>query len=85
MLAKTGDRKSIAVLPFENVSSDQENEHFADGLHDELLTKLAKIHDLKVISRTSVMEYKDRTRNLRDIGLRRDQIEAAVRRQTFLR
>ena len=62
------DHKSIAVLPFENVSSDAENEHFADGLHDELLTKLAKIHDLKVISRTSVMEYKGKTRNLRDIG-----------------
>ena len=62
------DRKSIAVLPFENVSSDAENEHFADGLHDELLTKLAKLHDLKVISRTSVMEYKDTTRNLREIG-----------------
>lgn len=66
--ASSADRKSIAVLPFENVSSDAENEHFADGLHDELLTKLAKIHDLKVISRTSVMEYKGKTRNLRDIG-----------------
>jgi TolB-like protein len=62
------DRKSIAVLPFESLSSDVENEHFADGLHDELLTKLAKLHDLKVISRTSVMEYKDKTHNLREIG-----------------
>jgi len=67
--AETVDgRKSIAVLPFENVSSDAENEHFADGLHDELLTKLAKLHDLKVISRTSVMEYKDKAHNLREIG-----------------
>ena len=62
------DRKSIAVLPFESLSSDAENEHFADGLHDELLTKLAKLHDLKVISRTSVMEYKDKAHNLREIG-----------------
>lgn len=62
------DRKSIAVLPFENLSSDAENEHFADGLHDELLTKLAKLRDLKVISRTSVMEYKDKDHNLREIG-----------------
>jgi TolB-like protein/lipoprotein NlpI len=62
------DRKSIAILPFENLSSDAENEYFADGLHDELLTKLAKLHDLKVISRTSVMEYKDKAHNLRDIG-----------------
>jgi TolB-like protein/lipoprotein NlpI len=66
--APATDRKSIAVLPFENLSSDAENEHFADGLHDELLTKLAKLHDLKVISRTSVMEYKDKTHNLREIG-----------------
>jgi TolB-like protein len=64
----TPDKKSIAVLPFESLSSDAENEHFADGLHDELLTKLAKLHDLKVISRTSVMEYKDKARNLREIG-----------------
>ncbi len=62
------DRKSIAVLPFESLSSDAENEYFADGLHDELLTKLAKLHDLKVISRTSVMEYKDKAHNLREIG-----------------
>ncbi len=66
--APATDKKSIAVLPFENVSSDAENEHFADGLHDELLTKLAKLHDLKVISRTSVMEYKDKAHNLREIG-----------------
>jgi TolB-like protein/Tfp pilus assembly protein PilF len=62
------NRKSIAVLPFESLSSDAENEHFADGLHDELLTKLAKLHDLKVISRTSVMEYRDKAHNLREIG-----------------
>jgi TolB-like protein/class 3 adenylate cyclase/Tfp pilus assembly protein PilF len=61
--------KSIAVLPFENLSSDKENAYFTDGVHDEILTNLAKIADLKVISRTSVMQYKSgRARNLRKIG-----------------
>ncbi|CAN5575346.1 hypothetical protein BH20VER3_BH20VER3_16470 [soil metagenome] len=61
--------KSIAVLPFENLSSDPENAYFADGVQDEILTDLAKIADLKVISRTSVMQYKTGTpRNLRTIG-----------------
>ena len=50
--------KSIAVLPFENLSSDKENAYFTDGVQDEILTNLAKIADLKVISRTSVMQYK---------------------------
>ena len=60
--------KSIAVLPFENLSDDRENAYFADGVHDDILTALAKIADLKVISRTSVQQYKDRTRNLREIA-----------------
>ncbi len=61
--------KSIAVLPFENLSSDKENGYFADGVQDEILTDLAKIADLKVISRTSVMQYKTSApRNLREIG-----------------
>jgi TolB-like protein/class 3 adenylate cyclase/Flp pilus assembly protein TadD len=61
--------KSIAVLPFENLSSDKENAYFADGVQDEILTDLAKIADLKVISRTSVMQYRDVAgRNLRQIG-----------------
>ena len=61
--------KSIAVLPFENLSNDQENAYFADGVQDEILTDLAKIADLKVISRTSVMQYKSGVaRNLREIG-----------------
>src|SRR6202040_2011397 len=50
--------KSVAVLPFENLSSDKENAFFADGVQDEILTNLARIADLKVISRTSVMQYK---------------------------
>src|SRR5438874_8929772 len=61
--------KSIAVLPFENLSEEKTNAFFADGVQDEILTDLAKIADLKVISRTSVMQYKSGlARNLRKIG-----------------
>jgi TolB-like protein len=62
-------QKSIAVLPFENRSEDKANAYFADGVQDEILTDLARIADLKVISRTSVMQYKSgMARNLREIG-----------------
>ena len=57
----------IAVLPFENLSEEKENSFFADGVQDDILTRLAKIADLKVISRTSVMEYRGE-RNIRQIG-----------------
>jgi serine/threonine-protein kinase len=61
--------KSIAVLPFENLSEDKQNAYFADGVQDEILTDLARVADLKVISRTSVMQYKSGVaRNLREIG-----------------
>ena len=61
--------KSIAVLPFSNLSKEQENAFFADGVQDEIVTDLAKMADLKVISRTSVMPYKSgMARNLRQIG-----------------
>src|SRR6202011_3063610 len=61
--------KSIAVLPFENLSANQEAAFFTDGVQDQILTNLAKVADLKVISRTSVMQYKVvRARNLREIG-----------------
>jgi serine/threonine protein kinase/Tfp pilus assembly protein PilF len=61
--------KSIAVLPFSNLSKEQENAFFADGVQDEILSDLAKVADLKVISRTSVMPYKSGiARNLREIG-----------------
>ena len=61
--------KSIAVLPFENLSKNEENAFFAGGVQDEILTDLAKVADLKVISRTSVMKYKsDLERNLREIA-----------------
>ena len=61
--------KSIAVLPFENLSEEKANAFFADGVQDQVLTNLAQIADLKVISRTSVMQYKSGApRNLREIG-----------------
>jgi len=63
------ESKSIAVLPFENLSEEKANAYFADGMQDEILINLARIADLKVISRTSVMQYKtDAQRNLREIG-----------------
>jgi serine/threonine-protein kinase len=61
--------KSIAVLPFENLSDQKQNAYFTDGVQDEILTDLAKVADLKVISRTSVMQYRtDTKRNLREVA-----------------
>jgi TolB-like protein/Tfp pilus assembly protein PilF len=60
--------KSIAVLPFENRSEDKANTYFADGIQDEILTRLSKIADLKVISRTSTQHYKSAPENLREIA-----------------
>src|SRR5262249_41174353 len=60
--------KSIAVLPFENLSSDKENAYSADGIQDEILTRLSKIADLKVISRTSTQHYKSAPENLPEIA-----------------
>src|SRR6266516_3902596 len=60
--------KSIAVLPFENLSDERENAFFADGIQDDVLTNLSKIGDLKVISRTSVMPYRGKASNVREIG-----------------
>ena len=60
--------KSVAVLPFENLSAEKENAYFADGIQDEILTGLAKIGDLKVISRTSTHDYGSRPQNLAEIG-----------------
>ena len=67
--AATVRQKSIAVLPFENLSRDPDNAFFTDGVQDEILTNLSRIADLKVISRTSVMQYKSGAlRNLREIA-----------------
>src|SRR5437016_440318 len=60
--------KSIAVLPFENRSEDKANAYFADGIQDEILTRLSKIADLKVISRTSTQHYKSAPENLPEIA-----------------
>jgi TolB-like protein/cytochrome c-type biogenesis protein CcmH/NrfG len=60
--------KSIAVLPFENLSDEKENAYFADGIQDDVLTNLSKIGDLKVISRTSVMPYRGKASSAREIG-----------------
>jgi TolB-like protein/class 3 adenylate cyclase len=60
--------KSIAVLPFENLSEDKANAYFADGIQDEILTRLSKIADLKVISRTSTQHYKSTPENLPEIA-----------------
>jgi adenylate cyclase len=59
---------SIAVLPFSNMSSDQEQEYFSDGLTDDIITQLSKIKSLKVISRTSVMQYKKNQKPIKEIG-----------------
>jgi len=76
--------KSIAVLPLQNLSEDKENAFFADGVQDELLSNLSKIKDLKVISRTSVMQYKSGTkRNLKEIAQQlgvSNVVEGSVRR-----
>jgi TolB-like protein/Flp pilus assembly protein TadD/tRNA A-37 threonylcarbamoyl transferase component Bud32 len=74
----------IAVLPLENLSEEKENAYFADGIQDELLTNLSKIRDLKVISRTSVLQYKSGiTRNLKEIAQQlgiSNVVEGSVRR-----
>src|SRR5215813_1256092 len=63
-----GNVAIIAVLPFASLGSSEENAYFAQGFHDELLRQMGRIGDLRVISRTSVMQYKDGTRNLREIA-----------------
>jgi serine/threonine-protein kinase len=75
--------KSIAVLPFANMSADPENEYFSDGITDDIISQLTKITDLKVTSRTSIMQYKDSSKQLREIGLElgvAHVLEGSVRR-----
>jgi TolB-like protein/class 3 adenylate cyclase/Tfp pilus assembly protein PilF len=74
LIAAAIPEKSIAVLPFENLSEDKANAYFADGIQDEILTRLSKIADLKVISRTSTQHYKSAPDNLREIA---KQLEVA--------
>lgn len=77
------DSKSIAVLPFTNMSEDKDNAYFADGMQEELLTQLALLGELKVVSRTSVMDYRESKKNVRQIGSElgvRSLVEGSVRR-----
>src|SRR5438874_10004661 len=67
-VATTVPAKSIAVMPFENLSRDPDNAYFAEGIQDEILTRLSKIADLKVTSRTSTQHYKTAPTNLPDIA-----------------
>ena len=76
-------RDSIAVLPFENRSTDAENQFFADGIHDDILTRLANVESLRVISRISVDRFRNSTRDIRQIGRDLDVstiVEGAVQR-----
>ena len=63
--ASIGNDKSVAVLPFANRSANEADVYFVDGIHDDILTQLSKVHALRVTSRTSVMEYRDTEVNLR--------------------
>ena len=81
--AGAADAKSIAVLPFTNMSDDKANAYFADGVQEDLLTQLALLGELKVVSRTSVGEYRDTKKNLRQIGAElgvASLVEGSVRR-----
>src|SRR5881392_226733 len=84
-LTSLGPEKTIAVLPFQNFSPDKENAFFADGVQDDILTSLAKIKDLRVISRSSVMKFRDAAaQNLRAIGKTlgvANVLEGSVRRE----
>jgi TolB-like protein/lipoprotein NlpI len=62
------EEKSIAVLPFKNFSDSKEDEYFSDGVTEDILTQLSNVHSLKVISRTSVMKYKDSKKNIKEIA-----------------
>ncbi len=68
-------QKSIAVLPFKNLSDSREDEYFTDGITEDILTQLSKISDLKVISRTTMMQYKNTQKSLREIG---DELKVGV-------
>lgn len=76
--------RSVAVLPFENLSALEENEYFSDGVTEEIIAHLSQLPDLKVISRTSVMQYKDHSKSLSEIGEELGVatiLEGSVRRQ----
>ena len=77
------DKYRVAVIPFENISAEREDEYFADGLTEELISTLSKVKELRVISRTSVMQYKNKSKPIRDVGRDLDAgtlLEGSVRR-----
>src|SRR5205807_8096853 len=79
--------KSIAVLPFENLSGNPENAYFTDGIQEEILMRLAKVADLKVVSRTSTVRYKRSPENLREIATQlgvANVLEGSVQRTDHL-
>ena len=81
---KVGTTKGVAVLPLENLSPDPDNAYFAEGIHVEILARLATIHDLKVISRNSTQQYQNKSRNLHDIAKElgvSNILEGSVRRE----
>jgi TolB-like protein len=81
---KIGITKGIAVLPFENLSPDPDNAYFAQGIHAEILARLAAIHDLKVISRNSTQQYQHKSQNLHDVANQlgvSNILEGSVRRE----
>lgn len=81
--AGAADLRSIAVLPFASMSDDRSNAHFADGMQEDLLTQLAQVGELKVVSRTSVAEYRSNRKNLRQVGAELgvgSVVEGSVRR-----
>ena len=85
LVASVIPEKSIAVLPFDNLSRDPDNAFFAEGVQDEILTRLAKVADLKVISRTSTQRFKSAPENLRDIAKQlgvMNILEGSVQRST---
>src|SRR4029453_16006484 len=80
---ETRAAKSVAVLPFRNLSADPDNEYFTDGITEDIIEQLSKIRALKVISRSSVMRYKSRDQSLREIGATLDAtalVDGSVRR-----
>ena len=68
MEQKPLDKRRIAVLPFTNMSADSQNEYFSDGMTEELISKLSRLHDLTVIARTSIMQYKATGKSVAEIG-----------------
>ena len=68
VVSRVPDERSVAVLPFTNLSDSKEDAYFSDGIMEDILTQLSKIHELRVISRTSVMKFRDSKKTIREIG-----------------